>query len=115
MRSEFVQQVVVGLLALMVHLNDAANNRGIGKLVRLVKCTGTIMEARRFTHSRNITKAVFLSRQDLAEDAPHDLATPGLGKIVDDVHGFGRSEGANRFPDLQDQFLPDPVNVLLCF
>jgi hypothetical protein len=40
------------------------------------------------THRRYIAKLVFLPRQNLAENAPHNLSRARLGQIVDCVNGL---------------------------
>lgn len=53
----------------------------------------------------DITQAVLLSAQDLAQDAAHDLAAAGLGKIVDREDGLGGRERTDRLAHLHDQIL----------
>jgi hypothetical protein len=63
----------------------------------------------RGTYSSDVTKLVFLTSQNLAQDTAHDLTRAGLGKIRNDVNGFGCSEWADALPYLHDQVLAKSV------
>lgn len=61
------------------------------------------------TYSGDVTKAVLLTAEDLAQNAAHDLAAAGLGQILDNEDGLGGGEGTDRLADLHDQVLSDLV------
>lgn len=59
------------------------------------------------TYSRNVTQAVLLTTEDLAQNAAHDLAAAGLGKVVDDEDRLGGGERSDRPADLHHEVLAD--------
>lgn len=61
------------------------------------------------TYRRGVTQLVFLAREDLPQNTPHDLAGPGLGQVRNDVHRLGRGEGADALPHLHDELLAERV------
>src|SRR4030095_733904 len=60
----------------------------------------------------SVAEAVVRTFGDLAQDAAHDLAGPGLWKRGREVNLVGSGEGANVVAHLLDQFLADRVIAL---
>lgn len=53
----------------------------------------------------DVAQLVFLSRQDLPQNAAHDLPRPSLGQIRYNEDGLGSRERPNRLAHLQYQVL----------
>lgn len=77
-------------LTLLDRLNDLINDRRISK-------------------SRSITKLVLLARENLPQNTTHNLSRTSLGQVRNDKDGFGSREGADGFSDLEDEVFPELV------
>jgi hypothetical protein len=60
-----------------------------------------------------VAQLVLLARQDLAQDAPHDLPGPRLGQIRHHEDGLGRGKRSNRLAHLHDQILLCLIRVVV--
>jgi len=59
----------------------------------------------RIGQGAEIAQLIALSGSDLAHDASHDLARPGLGEIRNEDDLPWSSEGSDYLPDLEDELL----------
>lgn len=69
----------------------------------------------RMTYCGDITKAVFFTTQDLTQNAAHNLATTGLGQVLNHKDSLGSSEGSDGLADLHVQILAHLVTALVTF
>lgn len=58
-------------------------------LLGLVDDGDNTLNNRRVRERRDVAQLILLARQDLAQDAAHDLAAARLGQVRDDVDGLG--------------------------
>ena len=56
-------------------------------------------------YSRDVTDTTFFAVHNFAENATHDLATSGFGKIFDDEDDLWCGKGANQGANVADELL----------
>ena len=69
-------------------------------LPRLLDLGNQELHDSRLGKSAQVTQLILLLVDNLPQDSPHDLATPRLGQIRDDVDLLGGGEGTNDLADL---------------
>jgi hypothetical protein len=74
-------------------------------LPRLLDLGNQDLHDGRVSKSAQVTQLIFLLVDDLPQDSPHDLATPRLGQIRNDVNLLGSGEGTDDLANLKDKFL----------
>ena len=65
------------------------------------------------THRGYIAQRVYLALQDLAQDAPHNLAAPSLGQVRHHRYGAGRGKRPNVLTHLHDKLLVECGRALV--
>ena len=69
-------------------------------------------DERAVTHRTSIPQLVLLTRQNLPQNPPHDLATPRLGQVRHREHSLGRGERSNALAHLQDEVFLDLIGMV---
>ena len=99
----------------MDELDDLGNDSGVVELrlssVSITEYTREIVK-RVKTYSSGITKLILLAGKNLSQDAAHNLATAGLGKIRHDEDNLGRRKGTDALTHLEDELLAEGIRRL---
>lgn len=61
------------------------------------------------TYRGDVAQLVFLASEDLPQDAAHNLARSGLGKVGNNVHRLGSRKRTNAPSHLHDKLLAEGV------
>lgn len=82
-------------------------------LPRRLHRLNNLLHNARIAQRADISKLILLARQNLSQNATHDLAGARLGQIRDAEHRLGSREWSDRLADLHDERLAQLVVLLV--